>query len=264
MQLAGVAEAEVNSKKMVVAGGVEAEVGPGGCWVAWGGGSVGGVADRGPAGVKHRGGGRGAGVGSGGGCCTAGGGETGAGSGACWVAAGGDEGVVGNPSESRGTFSRERKVVLGKLHSERGNPERSGEGSEAGVLALGGRVMGAMQSKGRSVGGVGSVGGSGSVRSGVGSGSSCEAGGSITTSGLGGRGGAGRTGTGGRSESKASSSIPMINRASWRREARTETFFRVRWRSTSRVEFRCNAEEILHRTSLAFWRVKLDCSPIVS
>ena len=65
----------------------------------------------------------------------------------------------------------------------------------------------------------------------------------------GGRGGAGGDGTGGRSESKASSSIPMTNWASRRREARTETFFRVRRRSTSRVEFRCDAEEIVHRTS---------------
>ena len=84
---------------------------------------------------------------------------------------------------------------------------------------------------------------------GAGSGLSCVAGGSITTSGRGGSGGAGRSGTGGRSADKASSSIPMINRASCKREARTETFFRVRRRSTSRVEFRCDAEEIVHRTS---------------
>ena len=69
---------------------------------------------------------------------------------------------------------------------------------------------------------------------GPGSGHSCEAGESITTSGRGGSGGAGRSGTGGRSADKASSSIPMMNRASCRREARTETFFRVRRRSTSR------------------------------
>ena len=68
-------------------------------------------------------------------------------------------------------------------------------------------------------------------------------------SGRGGSGGAGRSGTGGRSADKVSSSIPMVNRASCRREARMETFFRVRRRSTSRVEFRCDAEEIVHRTS---------------
>ena len=84
---------------------------------------------------------------------------------------------------------------------------------------------------------------------GAGSGHSCKEGGSITTSGRGGSGGAGRSGTGGRSADKASSSIPMMNRASYKREARTETFFRVRRRSTSRVESRCDEEEIVHRTS---------------
>ena len=84
---------------------------------------------------------------------------------------------------------------------------------------------------------------------GAGSGHYCVAGESITTSGRGGSGGAGRSGTGGRSADKTSSSIPMMNGASCRREARTETFFRVRRRSTSRVEFRCDAEEIVHRTS---------------
>ena len=84
---------------------------------------------------------------------------------------------------------------------------------------------------------------------GAGSGHSCKAGGFITTSGRGGSGGAGRSGTGGRSVDKASSSIPIMNFASCKREARTETFFRVRRRSTSRAEFRCDAEEIVHRTS---------------
>ena len=156
---------------------------------------------------------------------------------------------------------------------------RSGEGSAGGVLAFGGRGI-----SGRGVGGsvpvdtgvgsgssreaggfittsgLGGTGGTGEIGSsgrgdeagtpsGSGSGSSSEAGGSITTSGLGGRGGAGNVGTGGRSENRASSSIPMINCASCNREARTETFFRVRRRSTSRVEFRCDAEEIVHRTS---------------
>ena len=83
----------------------------------------------------------------------------------------------------------------------------------------------------------------------AGSGFSRAAGGSIATSGRSGSGEAGRSGTGGRSTDKASLSIPMINRASCRREARTETFFRVRRMSTSRVEFRCDAEEIVHRTS---------------
>ena len=83
----------------------------------------------------------------------------------------------------------------------------------------------------------------------AGSGFSHAAGGSIATYGHGGSGGAGRSGMGGRSADKASSSIPLMNRASCRREARTETFFRVRRRSTSRVEFRCDAEEIVHRTS---------------
>ena len=81
------------------------------------------------------------------------------------------------------------------------------------------------------------------------SGHSCVAGESITTSGRGGSGGAGRSGTGGRSADKASSSIHMMIRASCRREARTEPFFRLRRMSTSRVEFRCDAEEIVHRTS---------------
>ena len=169
--------------------------------------------------------------------------------GGSWGAAGGDGWVVGNPSGNRGTSTRERKVVLGKSHSEAGTPEGMGEAIEGGVLACGGRGTGAIPSEGGSVCEEETSGRSGPVRSGVGSGPSCEAGGSITSSGLGGRGGAGGVGTGGRSESKASSSIPMTNWASRRREARTETFFRVRRRSTSRVEFRCDAEEIVHRTS---------------
>ena len=145
---------------------------------------------------------------------------------------------------------------------------RSGEGSAGGVLAFGGRgEEGKGFGRGSvAAGGAWFAGGSVTVDSGgkigasgggdeagsaseSGSGSSSEAGGSITTSGLGGRGGAGRIGTGGRSENRASSSIPIINCASCNREARTETFFRVRRRSTSRVEFRCDAEEIVHRTS---------------
>ena len=102
-------------------------------------------------------------------------------------AAGGDGWVVGNPSGNRGTSTRERKVVLGKSHLEAGNPERTGEAIEGGVLALGGRGTGAIPSEGGSVWEEGTSGRSGSVRSGVGSGPSCEAGGSFTTSGLGGR-----------------------------------------------------------------------------
>ena len=49
---------------------------------------------------------------SGGGCCAAGGGGSGA----------------------RGTSVRAWYVVLGKFHSERWNPVRSGEGSSGGVL----------------------------------------------------------------------------------------------------------------------------------
>ena len=160
---------------------------------------------------------------------------------------------------------------------------RPGEGSAGGVLAFGGRGIsggggggsvpvdsgvgsgssreagGFITTSGRGgTGGTGEIGSSGrgdeagdevGTVSGSGSGSSSEAGGSITTSGLGGRGGAGRVGTGGRSENRASSSIPTINCASCNQGARTETFFRVRRRSTSRVEFRCDAEEIVHRTS---------------
>ena len=39
----------------------------------------------------------------------------------------------------KGTSVRERYVVLGKFHSDRWNPVRSGEGSSGGVRALGGR-----------------------------------------------------------------------------------------------------------------------------
>ena len=117
---------------------------------------------------------------------------------------------------------------------------RPGEGSARGVLAFRGRGI---SGRGR--------GGSVLVDSGVGSGSSREAGGFITTPGLGGtggtgeigssgrgdeagdeagtasgRGGAGNLGTGGRSENRVSSSIPMTICASCNREARTETFFR--------------------------------------
>ena len=93
------------------------------------------------------------------------------------------------------------------------------------------------------------VGDEAGTASGSGSGSSSEAGGSITVSGLGRRGGAGSVGMRGRSENRASSSIPMINSASYNREARTETLFLVRRRLTLRVEFRCDAEEIVHRMS---------------
>ena len=176
--------------------------------------------------------------------------------------------VSGGGFGAKGTSVREWYVVLGKFHSERWNPVRSGEGSSGGVRALRGRgeavnirgtrvpgpeeptggPTGQSRGQGGSGGGVGSAGGSGSARPAMGSGTTGKAGGSINTFGLGGRGGAGRMGTGGRSESKASSSIPMIKRASCRREARTETYFRVRRRLTSRVEFRCDAEEIVHRT----------------
>ena len=115
---------------------------------------------------------------------------------------------------------------------------RPGDGSSGGVPAFGGH------------GEVGRGSGRGSVAGGsAGSGPTCGAGGSITTSGGRGRGGAGSSETGGRSVENASSSIPIINRATCQREARAETFFRVRWRSTSRVEFRCDAEEIVYRTS---------------
>ena len=139
---------------------------------------------------------------------------------------------------------------------------RLGEGSSGGVLALRGRgeevrirgtgVPGLVEpgrgSTGESRCGRGSLDGVGTV----GSAFSCVAGGSITTSGRGGRGGVGGFGTGRRSENMASSSIPVTKRASCKREARTETFFGVRRRSTSRVEFRCKAEEIAPRTSKAF------------
>ena len=139
------------------------------------------------------------------------------------------------------------------------------------MSALGGGVVGPFVEGGSLTGGVVTVGGCSSACTGAGggvdgplpgsgsrvspcelgagSGLSCEEGGSITMSGRGGSGGAGRSGTGGRSADKASSSIPMMNRASCRREARTETFFRVLRRLTLRVEFPCDAEKIVHRTS---------------
>ena len=160
---------------------------------------------------------------------------------------------------------------------------RPGEGSAGGFLAFGGRGisgrgvigsipvdMGVGSGSSREAGGfittsgLGGTGGTGEIgTSGRGdeagdeagtvsrseSGSSSEAGVSITTSGLGGRGGAGNVGTGGRSEKRASSSIPMINCSSCNREARTKTFFRVHRRSTSRVKFRCDVEEMEYRTS---------------
>ena len=131
-------------------------------------------------------------------------------------------------------------------------------GDEAGPIVEGGSLVGGVVMVGGACTGAGGsvdgpLSGRGSLfpsfESWAGTGFSRVAGAFITTSGRGGSGGAGRSGTGGRSADKASSSIPMMNRASCRREARTETFFRVRRRSTSRVEFRCDAEEIMHRTS---------------
>ena len=84
---------------------------------------------------------------------------------------------------------------------------------------------------------------------GAGSGLSCAVGESITTSGRGGSRETARSGTDGRSVDRASSSIPMMNRASCNRGARTEIFCRVSGRSTSWFDWNCDAEEIVHRTS---------------
>ena len=153
------------------------------------------------------------------------------------------EGVGGVPS-----FERLR--LMSALGGGVVGPFVEGGSLAGGVVTVGGRSSACTGAGG---GVDGPLPGSGSRVSpcelGAGSGLSCEAGGSITTSGRSGRGGAGRSGTCGRSADKASLSIPVMDRASCRWEARTETFFRVRRRLTSRVEFRCDAEEIVHRTS---------------
>lgn len=124
-----------------------------------------------------------------------------------------------------------------------------------GSKELRGHPTGQSRGRARSVGGVASVGGvsfagrSGPARSGVGSVTTCEAGGFNTVSGLGGRGAASKIGTGRRSKGRASYSIAMLNQASCRQEAITETFLLVLRRSTSRVEVSCNGEKIVHRTS---------------
>ena len=126
------------------------------------------------------------------------------------------------------------------------------------ISARGGGVVGPFVGGGSTVGGVVTVGGAGMVTVGgcsgvcmgagggvdrplsgcgsrvspcglgAGSGLSYVVEGSIVTSGRGGSVGAGRPRTGGRSTDKASSSIPIMNCPSCRREARTETFFWVR------------------------------------